>query len=408
MTRIEWIMDKNLNAESPMDFYDFYDQYCDEFNRIPFESYKRYCRDAYKEILSEDEEQLKKQTSGDEMVVTMRASDIKTEDDLIQYGKIDTEKWEVVELLNEFWGNDNNPHYLIKGKYKLKDGRLSPEEYVELFKVALSDVEPVRDKVVKKKNADVTHLISIPDLHNGKLVTATSITKNTNDYNGEIAGKLYRNAITHFMSAIEPGETKKVVLPFGEDYFNVDNLLMTTTKGTPQHNEDVYEMIKSGINHIVTMIDSLAEENEVYVPFVPGNHDKLVSYLVSLLLAERYKNSKRVSVNTDPHLEKVYQDGLYGFMLIHANRMKPKDLAWRFASNHPTVWAETIYREVYSGHYHSNSVLDEHGVRVSFLPSLSSISYWEDSKNYASLREAQMHSFHPEYGRVSTNYFTPY
>ena len=72
MTRIDWIMNKNLDADSPMDFYDFYDSYCDEFNRVPFETYKRYCREAYKQLFSTEAEQIKSQINNDELIVSMK------------------------------------------------------------------------------------------------------------------------------------------------------------------------------------------------------------------------------------------------------------------------------------------------------------------------------------------------
>lgn len=157
MTRVQWIAEKNLEAESALDFYDFYDSFCEYFDRISFETYKRYCRDAYQSLFAVEEPKTKTTKNQDGMSVEMRASDIKTEADLIKFGRIDTDKWEAVELINEFWGNDENPHYLIKGKYKPKESEFQ-------FPV-LQPANVVIDEFVnvKKQPTDVT--INVSDLH---------------------------------------------------------------------------------------------------------------------------------------------------------------------------------------------------------------------------------------------------
>ena len=71
--------------------------------------------------------------------------------------------------------------------------------------------------------------------------------------------------------------------------FNIDNILKTTTRGTPQDTEvDVYKMFEIGLEFSIDIINYLSYNFEsVNVVLVQGNHDKLLSYMLIKALEQK-------------------------------------------------------------------------------------------------------------------------
>ena len=335
--------------------------------------------------------------------------DVKTLEDAMDFHDVEESGYSVRAVRYNTWGSPMNPNQQVRVDMVPKEPAANPEVWARAFKDAVENVKlPEPGKMHKNPKADLVHLISVPDIHFGKLVYAESIGgAGAGDYNPQIASEIFRNAIEYLSVGIDSYSTKEIIFPIGEDMANVDNLSMKTTAGTEQHNSDVYLMIRTALEAVFTMIDYLATLSTVRVPQIAGNHDRLISFLMGIALEERYRNDPRVIVENDPVREKVYCDGNYSILLIHGDRMKAKDIAWRFPSKYPKEWGNSIYRYVFSGHLHTNLQTDEQGVIVTFLPSLAPTSIWEDSMNFRSVREAQRQTFSPDRGRIATLYYSP-
>jgi hypothetical protein len=402
-------MNRNPDAGNATDFNQYYEEYCREVKQVSRETYNRYCRYAFSALHGDAKDSVKVRTTDDGMFVEMTSADIKTEDDLVAYGNIDLDKWNAVELTNERWGNADNPNYLIKAKYKaIVEPSMTPEKMLQLYEEVLEQSTKIKPQKAHNVSNGFTQLLSLPDMHVGKIIYGEATGNSGEDYDSNIASTLYSTAVDNLSRGIDKKATKQIVFPFGEDFFNVDNLSLTTTKGTHQTNGDPYEMLSTGLASVFNSIDTLAEISNVHVPIVPGNHDRLVTYLIGLALQQRYRNDARVSIDAEPRQEKLIHDGKFCFMLIHGGRLKTQALAWRLANNYPKVWAETIFREVFSGHYHHNAVKDESGVRVNYLPSLKPTDLYEVGMNYQSMREAHLYTYSPNHGRISVQYYSPY
>lgn len=334
---------------------------------------------------------------------------VKTIEDSLSYHDVPEHLFEVKKAKVNTWGGPQNPNQQVSIELKAKDQTLDPEKWAEAFRQAVSDLpKGKREKAHKTKDDDLVHLLSIPDMHFGKMVEASTVGGETaQDYTPEIASELYLDSVRKLSESINSKTTKEIVFPNGEDFFNVDNLSDTTTAGTPQKNSDVYTMIRTGMSALFQAIDHLAEIANVRVPVVAGNHDRLLSFMSGIILEERYANDDRVTIEATPVREKIYQCGNFAFLLIHGDRLKQKDLSWRMATKYPQVWGTSKHRFVYSGHFHTSTVIDDQGVIVSYLPTLSPVGSWEDSMNYYSTRQAQLHTFHKERGRIFTSYYTP-
>lgn len=332
---------------------------------------------------------------------------VRTLEDAMSYHDIPEHLMDVKKVHINTWGSPTNANQQVKVELAPKSYSLDPKVWADSFRSAVASVKPVKDKPHQTKGKTITHLLSIPDVHFGKLIEKTTIGgEGASSYDPHMAATVMTSAVQALAVGIDTKTSREIIFPVGEDLLNVDNLSFSTTAGTPQQNSDVYTMVSTALETLFSCIDYLSTLAPVSVPIVSGNHDRLLSYMVGLVLNERYRESKRVTINVSPVREKVYQYGSFTILLIHADKMKTKDIAWRMATKYPSEWAASKHRYAFSGHWHNYSAVDEQGVIVSFLPSLSPRGVWEDSLNFFSVRQAQIHSFEPEKGRVYTAYYT--
>jgi hypothetical protein len=334
--------------------------------------------------------------------------EVKTVEDALSYHDIPEHMLELSKVRVNTWGSETNRNQQVRLDLKPKDETLSPQMWAKAFKTALKEITPLRNKAHPDRNKDLMQVMSIPDIHFGKMISASTIGgANAKDYNPDIAAITLSDAVLSLSNSIIPQDTAEIVYPQGEDTFNVDNLARTTTAGTPQNNSDVYDMIRIGIRTLFETIEYLSEYSNVRIPIVSGNHDHLLSHMVGLILEERYRHDNRITVECSPVQEKVIHYGNSAIFFQHGTRIKPKDLAWRLATKYPHIWGATIHRYAFSGHFHQSHFSDEQGVIVSYLPALVPTGSWEDAMNYFSARQAQLHTFDKERGRILTAYYTP-
>jgi hypothetical protein len=339
---------------------------------------------------------------------------VKTIEDALSYHDVPEASFSIKKATFNTWGSETNQNQQVKLEMVREADTLDPEVWVKAFTKALAvsqqlNTTPLPPTQIPHNYGEgkFVHLLSIPDIHIGKIVYGESITS-SEDYTPEIAATIFKSAVKYLASHIQPHSTKEIIFPIGEDIANADNMQMTTTKGTPQENSDIYHMIATITSTLFTIIDYLADIAPVRIPVISGNHDRLVSHLLGLIIEQRYKDDERVTVDSSPVREKVYSDGQFCFLLVHGDKAKPKDLSWRLATNYPQEWASSKFRYVFSGHWHTNMVSDEQGVLVIYLPTLAEGGLWEDIMNYASQREAQLHTFDSARGRIATAYFSPH
>jgi hypothetical protein len=414
MNRIEWIMSKNPNAESSIDFYEYYDEYCNTFSRISNETYKRYAREAWSRLMdTEDDDKIKTVIKDGNMTVSMKASEIKTEEDLATYGKIDLQKWECTKLTNEFWGSDTNPNYLIKGEYKLRTpGQVTPQEYADAFAELVSSIEPpVPFTEPPKRNKGYLYEISLYDHHFGQIAWESE-TKDM-DYNLEISKKMYIDAMSDFIERSKH-DSEKYVLVLGQDFFNVDSHMNTTTKGTPQNEASTYRhTFLEAEKLLVSQINRLALIAPVSVVIVPGNHDYYRMFYMGEFIKAFYKNNPYVTVdNTLTDVKGIK----YGASLIgtaHGAGVVPSLIPLLLMQEYPKEYAETKYHELHLGHLHSKSEdryrlsKSSNGLHILRIPSLVPLDNWHKEKGYRHVKESLMMKWDYTKGKVATFYHHP-
>ena len=139
-------------------------------------------------------------------------------------------------------------------------------------------------------SGDKLLLIDIADLH---LNLQASMFVSGNEYNCDIAEKLFFYVINNVLSRTSEYSFNKIIFCIGGDMLNGDNLSGTTTKGTPQSNDihlfDAYERLTA---MTIKAIDIIKEKCQctIDVIYVAGNHDLTVGFKLAKYIDAWFRN----------------------------------------------------------------------------------------------------------------------
>ncbi len=215
--------------------------------------------------------------------------------------------------------------------------------------------------------------ISIADLHMGKMSWGK---ESGEDYDSKIAHQRFIFAINDIISRTQNQKFEKIIFPIGNDLLNSDTINGTTTKGTQLTNDSRWQKLFFDVTHLmIEGIDLLSSVASVELFWIPGNHDQMSSYYVTNYLAAWYKNSKNVSVDVSPTPRKYVEFGkcLVGFSHGSGDSKRIPQL---MQVEKPEAWGRTLYREFHLGDIHHEKVIENGGLIIRRLSSLTSADDW--------------------------------
>jgi hypothetical protein len=226
-------------------------------------------------------------------------------------------------------------------------------------------------------------VVGLSDFHWGKYSDAG---ENWEDFNREIAEKRLFSCTEEVLSRVAQfGAPEKLYVPVGSDFFQIDNHLGQTTKGTVQDMDgNPAEILVSGCELMVKWVNSLRQMAPVELVLMTGNHDRHTGLSLLLYLDAYYRTSIDVTVNRTrtPRVYFCYGQNLIGF--IHGDGVnKTKDLAGLMAKEAKEHWAAE-HKTIYTGHLHYEKTETDvsYGVTRRQLPSLSGPDRWHSLHGY--------------------------
>lgn len=244
-------------------------------------------------------------------------------------------------------------------------------------------------------------LIDIADLHHN--LQATMFTS-MNEYNCQIAEKLFFYVINDVLSRTANYDFDKIVFVIGGDLITSDTLSGTTTKGTPQDNDlHYYEACERLYAMTIMAIDMLKEIAPVDVILCVGNHDEVTCYKLAKYIDAWFRNENRVKVDYTPLARKYF---LYGKTLMcFAHDGKVNKLPALIADEARQLWSQAETVEVFLQHLHTEQVLmEDNNIRIQRLPTISARSKWCVDKGYSSKRQCKSFIFDKEDGLTDVIY----
>ncbi len=224
------------------------------------------------------------------------------------------------------------------------------------------------------KKGEFMYEIDLADLHFGKL---TWNEETSQDYDISIAAEAAKHATVELLGFIEHLQIEKILLPLGNDFFNVNGAGEFTVNGTRQVEDTRWQKtFREGRKLLVEMIDICAQIAPVDILIVPGNHDRERMFYAGDALECWYHNHPNVTVDNRAVLRKYY---LFGNSLIgftHGSEEKFASLPGIMALEQPDLWAKSTHREWHLGDRHHKEVLVQRvkelsGVTVRLMRSLT-------------------------------------
>lgn len=284
-------------------------------------------------------------------------------------------------------------NYQVKIWLKRKVEMAQAIEFEDFYLKSLKKHNPFKYKDIKYSAECESNLleVNIFDLHLGKLCWGEEVG---NDYDMKIASRRFNQALHDIMKRAT-GQFDRILFPIGNDFFNSDSHIGTTTEGTRQDEDSRWQKVfDKGQQLLIEAIDYMRQFAPVDVIVIPGNHDWTKSFFLGATLAAWYRNDKNVSVNNGAKARKYY---LYGKVLLgftHGDKEHGGSLRLLMPNEAPKEWAKSKYREFHCGHWHRKvnyketvltrtPISDEQlGIVIRHMSSLAGTDAWHYSKGY--------------------------
>jgi hypothetical protein len=404
-----------LTAKDIQEIYAKYDEFKKETgSKATLDAFKRNVRKAfYHGKVAVDGVRVMQESVGPNLNIVTESHSIRTLEQLLAYCKVDLGMWNVDKHVVNMWGSSSNSNFQVKAWLSRKE-ELTDEEEINTLIMDAKKYAPKYPKIHKsRRNAGENVLeISLFDHHYGQLSWGPETMSAS--YDAKIAGKLAHKAVDYILSRADEVKVDRILLPIGNDFFNVNSMENTTVHGTRQSEDDRWKKTFVGGRRLwVSVIEKCMVMAPVDVVIVPGNHDEERSFYLGDSLECWFENSSDVTVDNSPSMRKYYRwgDCLIGF--THGDKEVKGTLVNIMATEKPIEWSQTKYREWHKGHLHAArasafQVLDEErGVREWVLPSLVAIDDYHAGKGYSAMRESLGMIWNKEMGKTDMFMFHP-
>ena len=273
-----------------------------------------------------------------------------------------------------------------KKRLRRHEAVLDNEDWVRHFITDLMTTIP-EHKVTKFKKKRVSNnqsyiaVLGLTDLHIGK--------RGIDGFNSKVAAD---RAIKTVMEASNKatkmwGTPDYWVITCGSDMLHVDNYQGTTQKGTPMDTDvDAVDMMSIAYRTMEYLVLHLQSYAPVKVVAMTGNHDRLLSGLLGMMIDARFHDDSNVEVLDGSRGSAYirYGKSLLGFN--HGDSIKPHNLPSVMSAERPKDWGECDGNwEWFCGHLHSLilRVSEHNGCRVWTMPALSGTDRWHKLNGYA-------------------------
>ena len=251
----------------------------------------------------------------------------------------------------------------------------------------------------RRRPAGIWQVLVVADPHFGKYCWGRST--GGADYDLTIAERLMRQASSRL---IDEGDTvfrpeRRTICLCG-DIFHYDSPGGMTTGGTMLDRDGrIQKMLEVGTESILNLIHRSAETCQTDVLLVAGNHDEALSWALHRILLMHFAKDKRVTI-ADSYTHRAYTS--HGKNLIgitHGNTAKKK-LAELMAYEAADKWSACHYREMHTGHFHSQAAIDTiSSVVVRTHPAICPPDDWHAAHGFVGSRRGMETFFYrPEGG----------
>lgn len=335
----------------------------------------------------------------------IKSSEVKTLDDLIKFSNIDIDNYYCSNFISGVYGSRDHPAVQCKGIFKPKvRGGLSPKEMAEEFKELIKNTETKTECRARKTDySDNVAIIPIADLHFGARASAQ---ETGDEYNLEIAKDTLMESVNFHLNNIMLHNVEKIILPILGDFFNIDTVNSTTTRGTYQEETTSWKKtFREGCALLIRVINLLQEFAPVKVYVCNGNHDEIKTFQLQCFLEGYYKDSS-VMIDSSDTVRKYYSYGNSLFGFGHGDTKANVDYLGIMSTEvNSDVFACGKYRTMIIGHLHHKTTEEKPGIIIRRVGSLNACNTWHKKKGYESLRSSEGYIVSKANGIVNNSTF---
>lgn len=378
-----------------------------------------------------------------EKTFTVQA-DIRTEKEAIDASGIDVDVWDVVQCSIKHWTTPVKEKIVIRddgvpvevgvnfqghktitktsGKLIQNSGitlKLAPRSnrWDEFRESILASVEPYDGPDIISPRTDSLALeMCIFDLHLGKV--AFNPFDRVLNWSLPQAKEIYFDCVKTFIQqAKNLGKIDLVILPVGNDQFNIDNRRGTTTSGTNIGDGSIWDKLFAFGTKMVEEVAMMIVESygiPVKIFGIPGNHDQQTVLSMMHVLDARFREYGEIEVVNNGQLR---QHMIWGSNFIgwhHGDRVKPNMLKEAFAADCDSL-ASLPFKYVHLGHVHHagrkeimprDTMEEVGGIEFEYIPSLCPTDQWHNDMLFVgNMRRAKSFIYDFYSGLIQSNIY---
>lgn len=305
-------------------------------------------------------------------------NEVRSFEELFDLYGIDSERWEVAPG-SKIQVYDGKPNIMARLRLK-HPAAVCLDEIIEEIREA-SQSTYTAPELPKPAHAGVT-VLCLTDVHLGKQAEHESTGE---EQTLELSRKWVMDTLERLCEGVG-GATHEVIVPIGSDFLNTDNILGTTTKGTPQNNSASHlRTFRFARSLLVEMVSLLREHwGQVTLLTIGGNHDYFSSYALGEILDATFAHDDSVTVDVLPSGRKYLRRGSVCLCFAHGDKIRRSDLFSLFPheANKAGVLAGAKICQAYTGDKHGKWYEEKHGTGVKTIRALCATDLWHYGKGY--------------------------
>lgn len=168
------------------------------------------------------------------------------------------------------------------------------------------------------------------------------------------------------------------------------------------------KLVRVAIRSIRRIMAMLLEKHKhVHVIMAEGNHDPAGSIWLREFMKALYQEEPRVTVDTSADSYYCYEHGKTSLFFHHGHKRKPENIHDVFAAKYRDIFGRTKFSYAHMGHMHNSQVRETKLMVVEQHRTLAAPDAYASRGGHMSGREAQVITYHKEYGKVGTVVISP-
>lgn len=226
---------------------------------------------------------------------------------------------------------------------------------------AFADIPAFKHEPIEIEANNLLSVYPIFDLHHGMLSWGEET--NGQDYDVQIASADLRKSIARLDALTPKGGESLLIL--GGDTLHINDQTNATPASRHQLDADgrYYKVLDTAIKSISWLIEHLAyRHDKVKVRVLRGNHDIESHIALSFALAERYRDTPRITIEKSPMDLFMHRHGVCLIAAHHGDKSPPQRLAM-YLADVCSYYSDTRHRHILTGHIHHDSAKDFPGVK---------------------------------------------